>query len=271
MAPHDQHGADVRFDWGHRGLDALLAGGVRTVVIVDVLRFTTAVDVACGRGAAVTPFGGSAAEAADEATRLGAVLAAAAPGGGDTTVPSLSPVSLRNLTPADHVLLPSVDGSRVAGAAAPAGVVVLAGCLRNATAVAEAVTDFPVGVVAAGETWPDGSLRVAVEDAWGAGALIRALSPPPAADPAAGLFAMFGDALGGAPPPPGGSRRSRSLSPEAAWAAANLPNDLPSILPKTVTGRQLGEAGWSLDVEVAAALDVSRTVPKLDAAGAFRA
>lgn len=270
MAPHDQHGADVRFDWGIQGLVSLLAGGVRTVVVVDVLRFTTAVDVACGRGAAVTPVGGSPTEAAEEATRLGAVLAAASPVGGDTTVPSLSPVSLRNLTPSDHIVLPSANGAQVARAAAPAGVV-LAGCLRNATAVAEAVTDFPVGVIAAGETWPDGSLRVAVEDAWGAGALIRALSPPPAADPAAGLFAMFGEALAGAPQPSSGGRRSRSLSPEAAWAAANLPSDLPSILPKTASGRELTDAGWSLDIEVAAALDVSRTVPKLGGDGAFRA
>mgnify|MGYP006191746443 CR=1 FL=1 len=28
-----------------------------------------------------------------------------------------------------------------------------------------------------------------------------------------------------------------NLSPEAAWAAANLPNDLPSILPKTASGK----------------------------------
>ena len=80
---------------------------------------------------------------------------------------------------------------------------------------------------------------------------------------------MFGDALGG-PPPLAGRARDRSLSPEAAWAAANLPNDLPAILPKTMSGRELREAGWSLDIEVAAALDVSRTVPKLDADGTFR-
>ena len=183
MRPLDQHGADVRFDWGRQGLESLLAGGVRTVVVIDVLRFTTAVDVACGRGAAVTPSGGSPTGAAEEASRRGAVLAAGPPRGGDTSVPSLSPVSLRNLTPADHVVLPSGDGARLAGHAPPTGVVVLAACLRNATAVAEAITDFPVGVVAAGETWPDGSMRVAVEDAWGAGALIRALSPPASADP----------------------------------------------------------------------------------------
>ena len=90
MGPHDQHGADVRFDWGRQGLVSLLDGGVRTVVVVDVLRFTTAVDVACGRGAAVTPYGGDDdAAAAEEAARRGALLATRAAAGGDTTSPSL--------------------------------------------------------------------------------------------------------------------------------------------------------------------------------------
>jgi len=271
MAPHDQHGADVRFDWGSNGLSFLLAGGVRTVVVVDVLRFTTALDVACGRGAAVTPYREEDdALLAQEAARRGATPATAPTVAGDTSTPSLSPVSLRNLTAADHILLPSPHGAALAGQASEGGVVVLAGCLRNATAVAQAITAFPVGIVAAGERWPDTSLRFAVEDAWGAGAVIRALSPPPAPDPTLGLFAMFGEAMGGPTPPPT-QARVRSLSPEAAWVAANLPADLPAVLPQTASGRELENAGWSLDIEVAAALDVSTTVPKLDGRGAFRA
>jgi 2-phosphosulfolactate phosphatase len=266
MAPHDQHGADVRFDWGRQGLVSLLGGGARTVVVVDVLRFSTAVDVACGRGAAVTPYGADDdGAAAGEAARRGAVLASRAMAGGDTTSPSLSPVSLRNLRPSDHLLLPSPNGGSLAAAAADAGVVVLAGCLRNASSVAAAIGAFPVGIVAAGERWPDGSLRVAVEDAWGAGAIVRALSPAASTDPGLGLLALFGDPSG-APP----TTRTHNLSPEAAWTAANLPTDLPSILPKTASGRELLDAGWSLDIEVAAALDVSRTVPRLDAEGTFR-
>jgi len=270
MGSLDQHGADVRFDWGVQGLESLVSGGARTVVIVDVLRFTTAVDVACGRGAAVTPFSADDDRAAgEEAGRRGARLASRQVPAGDTSTPSLSPVSLRNLTAADHLLLPSPDGATLATRAADAGLVVLAACLRNATAVANAIKAFPVAVVAAGERWPDGSLRPAVEDAWGAGALIRALSPPAATDPTMGLFAMFGETLGGEPPPP--PTVARTLSPEAAWAAANLPTDLPKLLPKTASGRELGAGGWSLDIEVAAALNVSTTVPRLDKQGTFRA
>lgn len=268
MGSLDQHGADIRFDWGEQGLDALLAGGVRTVVVVDVLRFTTAVDVACGRGAAVTPIGGDDDAGAADTERRGAVAASLSVRGGDTSTPSLSPVSLRNLTSADHLLLPSPDGAGLASRAAGAGAVVLAACLRNAAAVAGAITAFPVGVVAAGERWPGGALRVAVEDAWGAGALIRVLSPPATTDPTMGLLAMFGEAMVG---PPVATTGNRTLSPEAAWAAAGLPTDLPDLLPKTASGRELEESGWSLDIEVAAALDVSQTVPRLDPHGAFRA
>jgi len=270
MAAHDQHGADIRFDWGPNGLDALLAGGVRTVVVVDVLRFTTALDVACGRGAAVTPWPLTDSGAAEEAVRRGARLALAAPAGGDVSEPSLSPVSLRNLQPSDHLVLPSPNGAAVAcqAAAAAAGVTVLAACLRNATAVAGAVTDFPLGVVAAGERWPDGSLRPAVEDAWGAGAVIAALSPPPEADPALALFALFSDPGSDARHP--AAAPSRTLSPEATWAASSVPADLTMLLKQTASGRELDQAGWALDIEVAAARDVSQTVPRLDKTGTFR-
>ena len=266
MAPIDQLDAQVRMEWGRHGLEALLAGGVRTVVIVDVLRFTTTVDVACGRGAAVTPWPDDEG-AAEEADRRGAVLAQRPQTGGDTSQPSLSPVSLRNLQPTDHVLLPSPNGATLAHRAAAAGVTVLAGCLRNAAAVAAAITEFPAGVVAAGERWPDGSLRLAVEDAWGAGAVIAALSPATSQDPTAGLLAMFGNAPQAAPP----TEPPPTLSPEASWAATAIPSDLASLLPRTASGRQLQEAGWSLDMEVAAARDVSQTVPRLGQDGTFRA
>jgi 2-phosphosulfolactate phosphatase len=226
--------------------------------------------VACGRGAAVTPWPLADEVAAEEAARRGALLAQTEPAGGDLSAPSLSPVSLRNLQPSDHLLLPSPNGAAVACRAAAAGVIVLAACLRNATAVAQAVTAFPLGVVAAGERWPNGSLRPAVEDAWGAGAVIAALAGPAGPHPALGLLALLGDAVA-QQAPTGRSGPRRSVSPEAGWIAAAVPADLTDQLPRTASGYELNEAGWFLDIEVAAARDVSRAVPRLDPTGSFRA
>lgn len=58
---------------------------------------------------------------------------------------------------------------------------VVAGSLHNARAVADWLArehdedDQTVAVIAAGAAWPDGSLRPAVEDLWGAGAILAAL------------------------------------------------------------------------------------------------
>lgn len=77
-----------------------------------------------------------------------------------------------------RLVLPSPNGSAIASATAGT---VVAACLRNATAVARwlgfrlADSGTAVTVIAAGERWPDGSLRPALEDLLGAGALLSAL------------------------------------------------------------------------------------------------
>jgi 2-phosphosulfolactate phosphatase len=121
--------------------------------------------------------------------------------------------------------------------------VVLAGCLRNASAVAraarEAGEDGPVAVVAAGERRPDGSLRPAVEDLLGAGAVLHALAGRP--------------------------------SPEArAAVAAFRQRDLPGDLLACASGRELAALGRVAEVRLAAEHDVSRVVPVLRD-GAFTA
>src|SRR5437763_1493771 len=88
---------------------------------------------------------------------------------------SLSPAALRAAPAPERLVLPSPNGSAIA-AAAPPGVTVVAACLRNATAVGRWVAQraSAVTVVPAGERWPDGALRPALEDLLGAGAVVAA-------------------------------------------------------------------------------------------------
>ncbi len=125
---------------------------VAVLVIVDVLSFSTAVDIATGRGAQVLPFpSGDRAAAQDAASKAGAVLAAPRKAGGGQV--SLSPRTLTRLAAGARLMLPSPNGSRlsVEAGAGP----VLAGCFRNAGAVARAALALAgggdIGVIAAGE------------------------------------------------------------------------------------------------------------------------
>jgi 2-phosphosulfolactate phosphatase len=139
-------------EWGPTGA-ANLAGRCEAVVVVDVLRFTTAVDVAVSRRCWVEP----------------------APARVDSPYSLLSPSVLLGVEPGTHLVVPSPNGAECARAAASGGAVVYAACLRNASAVAAAVRGRSVGVVPAGEQWGEGVLRPCLEDLLGAGAVLYAL------------------------------------------------------------------------------------------------
>ena len=157
----------------------------------------------------------------------------------------------------ERLVLPSPNGSAIAAATSADRVLadcvfadcVLAGCLRNATAVARWLSgqDFgrpgrPAVIIAAGERWPAGELRPALEDLLGAGAIIAALA------------------------------RHDQLSPEAAAAEAAWRLQRPQIADafhRCSSGQELAAAGHASDVDIAAQYDAQQTVPIL-AAGAFR-
>ena len=230
------HDPKIDFAWGGAGLTAL-HGSCDVFVILDVLCFTTAVDVAVARGAEVLPFP-LGKYGADELARADAAVLAKprreAAGG-----PSLSPASLRQLASGSRLVLPSPNGSALSAMVQDR--TAFAASLRNATAVAAAVqqaaaqsTSTRVAVIAAGEHWPGGSLRPAIEDLLGAGAVI--------------------------------ARLSGTLSPEARVARAaylELKDELPAVLSGCVSGQQLVAAGFPGDVEMAAEEDVSAAVPAL--------
>ena len=233
-------------EWGLAGLTALRER-VAVLVIVDVLSFSTAVDVAVSLGASILPFAhDDEAAARAAAAEAGALLATGrGPAGARAGIGpySLSPASLVGIAPGTRLMLPSPNGSRLslAGGATP----VLAGCFRNATAVARHAEALAggraIGVIPAGERWPDGSLRPAIEDWLGAGAILDALDQPLAAE----------------------ARVARD-----AYRSAGM--DLASLVQDSRSGRDLIHGGFAADVEIALDLDISHTVPVLTD-GAYRA
>ncbi len=241
--PFGQGSYAVRLDWGPVGA---VRCGADVTAVVDVLSFSTAVDVAVERGTRVYPcrFVGDHARAV--ATNHGAAVAVGrleAIKDGAVVAPSLSPATLLEIPAVERLVLPSPNGSTIVMEAIGAGSTVVAGCLRNARAVAARLARAldagqSIGVIAAGERWDfDRSLRPALEDHVGAGAIL------------AHLEAMgYGDAF----------------SPEARAASALFrasAESLERLLHECVGGRELSEMGFAADVTVAAALDTSATVP----------
>jgi len=225
----------VTCDWGVNALANVPPEAV--VVIVDVFSFSTAVTIACGRGARIYPCPWNDERAAELARAEGATLASKT----RESAFSLSPAALREIPIGAHMVLPSRNGSAIAFAAREAGFAsIAAGCLRNAAAVARWIDNRPVAIIACGERWPDDSLRFAIEDWIGAGAIIARLP------------------------------HARSVEAEAAAAAfERLRAGLGDSLAASASGRELIEAGRESDVEVASELDADDLIPILDGA-AFR-
>ena len=237
---HGQASYRIRMEWALDGAMAVVAdarpGDV--AVVVDVLSFTTTVAVALEQGVRLYPYPWHRDDAQAYADERQAVLAVGRRAALETGGVSLSPVSFLE-HPVDRVVLPSPNGSAISFALAEAGLTVVAASVRNATAVAGWLrerADATVSVVAAGEQWPDGRLRPAVEDLWGAGAVLAALGPDGA-------------------------------SPEARMAAAAFTAVADAVadeLADCAGGRELIEDGFAGDVALAAAYDVGQVVPLLD-------
>jgi 2-phosphosulfolactate phosphatase len=202
----------------------------------------------------VFPFPWKDTRAEDFAAHHHALLAGPRNGGGL----SLSPASFRAAETLERVVLPSPNGSALCHELADEVPLVAAVCLRNAAATADWVAaNLPphavIAVVAAGERWPDGTLRAAVEDQIGAGAFIAGL----AAAGKGGYEAEVG---------------RHGYSPEAIAAATVFEAAEPRLremLHGCASGLELSGAGYSADVDIAAELDDSDAVAIL-AGGVFR-
>jgi len=141
-----------------------------------------------------------------------------------------------------RLVLPSPNGSAIAAAADG---MVVAACLRNAAAAASwalrsgyGTRRHSVAVIAAGERWPDGSLRPALEDGLGAGAVLYHLR------------------LAGC-----------ELSAEAATMATTYEasEDIGAAVRACASALELTAIGFSSDVDLAVERDIDAHVAVLTA------
>lgn len=228
---------ECHLDWGPHGADRAAKRG-DIVVIVDVLSFSTAVAVAVDRSGKVLPCLES--DDASELARISKGIAARSRSeAGPNGQYSLSPLTFLDLEPDAVVVLPSLNGGSCCEAARKAKAV-FSGCLVNAGAVAEAISDLhrktsrPVTVVACGERDTSGRIRMAVEDYLGAGAILERL-------------------------PFKKSPEARVCQEEFRASAGRL----EELVAECESGRELREAGYKDDVRFAARLDLYQSVPFL--------
>jgi len=223
----DQSVYDIRCEWGEKGI-SVLAPVCDILVIVDVLSFSTSLDIAVNKNATVYPYSWKDERVYAYAEEMRAEVADRQNSNGF----SLSPGSLVNLPDKARLVLPSPNGSTITLAAGSTPV--LAGCFRNCRAVAESAMTVgrKIGVVPAGERWDDNSLRPCFEDLAGAGAIITHLEG--------------------------------TLSPEAEVAKILFENCRDSLIEKLRncgSGKEKIAKGEARDIDLAAELDVSECVP----------
>lgn len=225
----EQNDFEIKCEWGKQGV-LQLAPVSDVIVIVDVLSFSTCIEIANSRGAIILPYQWKDDSAKAYARSMGAKLAAKRGNSGY----SLSPASLISITEGTRLVLPSPNGSSLS--LVTTKVPTLTGCLRNCQAVALAAMNYGrrIAVIPAGEQWRDRTLRPSFEDFVGAGAIISYLQG--------------------------------SLSPEAQLAVVayqGVHQTLENLIKQCGSGKELIERGFEQDVDLAAKLNVSDCVPTL--------
>ncbi|AJH14399.1 2-phosphosulfolactate phosphatase [Myroides profundi] len=228
---YNQHEYDIRMEWGLKGVEEL-APISDVIIIVDVLSFSTCVDIATSRGAFIYPYQWKNETAIEYAKNVGAILADFKRKYTDGF--SLSPTSLTHITPHQKLVLPSPNGATLS--LTTGNTPTLCGCLRNAKAVANFAKKYgkKISIIAAGEQWQDNSLRVSLEDVIGAGAIISYLED--------------------------------RLSPESKASLAIFKSSQETLLSdikECSSGKELIARGFEKDVLLASDFNISNCVPVL--------
>lgn len=227
----NQQEFEIRLEWGIRGVEEL-APISDVVIIVDVLSFSTSVDIATNNGALIFPYKSRDETASSYADTIGALVATSRRSLSDGF--SLSPQSLVDIKAGAKLVLPSPNGSTLTLATGKTPTI--CGCFRNAKAVAEYAMQVghKIAVIPAGERWEDNSLRVAYEDLLGAGCIISFLK---------------------------GSMSPESKSALVAYSA--FQNTLLTEVKACNSGKELIEMGFETDIDLACQVNCSNNIPLL--------
>ncbi len=229
---YNQNEFDIRLEWGQRGVEELSPIS-DVIIIIDILSFSTCVDIVTGKLASVIPYKWKDETAVEFAKSKNAILADFKRQYSDAY--SLSPTSLQAVKKGEQIVLPSPNGSSLS--LTTGNTITLCGCLRNAKAIAEYALQSgrKIAFIPAGEKWSNGSLRPCFEDMIGAGAIIYYLKG--------------------------------TLSPEtriALSAFTSFKENLLEGLMKCSSGKELIARGFEKDIILAGAFDCSDNVPILD-------
>ncbi len=234
MSVYDQDGFDVRFDWGRGGAERAVTRG-DALVVVDTLRFGTAVVAALAKGGVVIPC--RDVEEQSRAIQLSGATEVTKGGPGY----SLCPNSFDDLKRGTLLAIASPNGATCCHIGARGNTVIVASIVNAKAAgdhIASLLTKSAVTVLACGAHWdipnPDGLLRFATEDYLGAGAIM--------------------------------SHLKSSLSPEAEICRAaylGTRENLATIFSESASGRKLAMRGQAEDVLYAAQENIHMVVPVL--------
>lgn len=220
----------INCEWGIEGINKFSSLSDITI-IVDVLSFSTCVDIALSQKAIVYPYRFKDDSAVEYAALNNAELASFKRSKDRF---SLSPSSLNNISKGNRIVLPSPNGSELS--LCSLSELTLCACFRNYRLVAEYANSVSenIVVIPAGEKWPNGTIRFAIEDYLGAGALLSELK---------------------------GELSTEAIAAKKLFESLNP--DLYDIVSGSLSGRELIEKGFPEDVDLALELNAGRSVPVL--------
>ncbi|MFN8670583.1 MAG: 2-phosphosulfolactate phosphatase [Candidatus Sericytochromatia bacterium] len=224
----------IKCEWGLEGLEALLDLS-DVIIIVDILSFSTCVDIITSNKSYVFPYIYKDESALNFAKENNLILAEKR----NKNKISLSPHSLINIPKNSKILLPSPNGSTLSFYTnkAKKNLSVICSCLRNFRACAELAQEIGknITIIPAGEKWNNNNTRFSIEDFLGAGAVISEI-------------------------------KNSLLSPESLLALNSfnsVKNNIYQIIKESASGKELIEKGFEEDVKIACELNTSNNTPVL--------